>query len=268
MVTLRVSLLFFFHCGFGARHHSRRMAEAAKANWVLIYKFDWPGFGHSDLLPDMSIKSIAKVTEDLLDHLKIKSIDAIGFGVGGRTLLDCIEFTSGRIKSVSLYSFRGVVDGYTGSLMKRLSYLIWNKPKIFMNFIRILRLHSSQGIAAKHLKEYFKDSTVDKAYLNDKVTLEQMLAEMHLSTRQDFKGSYYKHLNLKNPFPDFSDPAYNIPIKFIYGDLDPFNSIQDSRRSIEKIKHARIINAKGWGQLHITHNLNEFLKLEDINSFN
>jgi len=260
--------VLFFHCGFGARHHSRRMAEAAKANGILVYKFDRPGFGHSDLLPDMSIKSIAKVTEDLLDHLKIKTIDAIGFGVGGRTLLDCIQFTSGRIKSANLYSFRGVVDGYTGSLMKRLSYLIWNKPKIFMNFIRILRLHSAQGIAAKHLKEYFKDSIADKTYLSDKITLGQMLTEMHLSTRQDFKGSYCEHLNLKKPFPDFNQPVYNIPIKFIYGDLDPFNSTQDNHRIIENIKHAQIINAKGWGQLHITHSLDDFLKLANINLFN
>lgn len=256
--------VLFFHCGFGARHHSRRMAEIAKSHGILIYKFDRPGFGHSDLLPDMNIKSIAQVTEDLLDHLKIKTIDAIGFGVGGRTLLDCIQFTSGRIKSANLYSFRGVVDGYTGSLMKRLSYLIWNQPQIFMNFIRILRLHSAQGIAAKHLKEYFKDSTADKNYLSDKITLGQMLTEMHLSTRQDFKGSYYEHLNLKEPFPDFNQPEYNIPIKFIYGGLDPFNSAQDNHRIIEKINHAQTINAKGWGQLHITHNLDDFLKIADI----
>ena len=251
--------ILFFHCGFGSRHHSRRMAEAAKNKGMLIYKFDRPGFGHSDLLPHMSMKSIAAVTEDLLDHLKIDRVDAIGFGVGGRTLIDCIQYLPGRIKTASLYSFRGVIDGYTGSIMKRLSYLIWQRPGIFMNFIKIARLHSTNGIAASHLRDYFRDSDADRTYLSDPITINQMLTEMQLSTRQDFEGSYYEHLNLKARFPDFKQKEYNIPIKFIYGSNDPFNSFEDNSSLISKIKNASTQTVSKWGQLHITHSFEDFL---------
>ncbi|MEP6344170.1 MAG: alpha/beta fold hydrolase [Maricaulaceae bacterium] len=252
--------VLFFHCGFGARHHSRQMAQAAKDKGLLIYKFDRPGFGHSELVPDMSIKSIAAVTEDLLEHLNLKSIDAIGFGIGGRTLIDSLQYLSGRIKSATLYSFRGVIEGYKGSLMKRMSYLIWHRPKIFIQFVRIARLHSSNGVAAGHLREYFRDSEADKAYLSDDDTLTQMLTEMHLATRQDFQGSYFEHLNLKAPLPEFSLPAYDIPINFIYGDKDPFNTYEDNQRLIDLIPKAQINTIKNKGQLFITHNFKAFLK--------
>jgi len=252
--------VLFFHCGFGSRHHSRIMAEAAKKENILMYKFDRPGFGHSDILPDMSIKSISAVTEDFLNHLNLKSVDAIGFGVGGRTLLDSLQYLSGRILSANFYSFRGIINSPTGSLMKRLSYLIWTRPGILMNFIRIARLHSSQGIAANHLKEYFRDSSADREYLDDSTTLKQMLTEMHLSTRQDFRGSYIEHLNLKNQSPNFNQDGYKIPIKFIYGSDDPFNAYEDNEALIEKITDAQVFISKDHGQLHITHNLRQFLQ--------
>lgn len=257
--------VLFFHCGFGARHHSRSMAEAAKSAGVLIYKPDRPGFGHSELLPNMNIRSIAKATEDLLDHLSLKTVDAIGFGVGGRTLLDCLNFLPGRVKTANLYSFRGQINGYNGSLMKRLSYLIWERPGILMNFIKILRLHSARGIAGNHLKEYFRDSAADRSYLDDPDTLTQMLTEMHLSTRQDFKGSYHEHHNLKSDLPDFNQPAYDIPIRFIYGKDDPFNSLADNLELIDAIPKAQKVEMDNWGQLHITHKLGEFLDVATLN---
>ena len=82
---------------------------------------------------------------------------------------------------------------------------------------------------------------------------------MQLSTRQDFEGSYYEHLNLKARFPDFKQKEYNIPIKFIYGSNDPFNSFEDNSSLISKIKNASTQTVSKWGQLHITHSFEDFL---------
>jgi len=77
-----------------------------------VYSVDLRGHGRTTpLSTDFSIKKSARDIEDLLDHLEIKKVNAIGLSFGGLTLLELARTNPNRIKSLILI---GTSHNYIG----------------------------------------------------------------------------------------------------------------------------------------------------------
>lgn len=249
--------VLYFHQAVGSRIHTRSMAEAAKKHRLLIYKFDRPGFGDSPILPNMSIKAIGHVTEDLLNHISADEVYAIGHAVGARTLLDIIPHTNERIKGVAVYSFRGVFKYSSSTLMNKMSQIIWENPHLLVSFLKIMKLNSSDVAIENNLKKYYQDSSADLKVLENSEFMRGRIRE--LAIRKDFSGTLFDHKNLRSPFPDFSQPAFDIPIKAIFGTDDPFNKPQDAEPYLRNLSQCQTLLSKGDGQLHMEYDFDRFL---------
>ena len=252
--------VLYFHHGLGSRLHFRHMAVAAKKHGLLIYKFDRPGFGHSDILPDMSTKAIGHIAEDLISHIRANKVSAIGYGLGGRIILDILPHINGRINKAVFYSFRGGFDNDNSTIMQKLSHVVWENPTILLNLFKIMKLNKSQASMTKNLRKYYADSPADLKVLEDKGFINDHLRKLEIAIRQDFSGVMSDHKNLKNPLPDFSAPAFDIPIKAIFGTNDPFNTPANNTLYLGHLPQCQILWSKGDGQLHIDYDFDRFLQ--------
>ena len=252
--------VLYFHHGLGARVHSRQMAEAAKKHRCLIYKFERPGYGNTEVLPDMSIKAIGQITEDLIKHIGVSKISAIGYGVGGRTLLDILPILKGKISDVTLYSFRGGLNNSGATVIQKLSKLIWERPTIFINFMKIMMMNASQEAILKNLKKYYQNSEADLKVLDNAVFVNDRIREIKLAIRQDFAGMIFDHKNASLPMTNFGHPALAVPVKAIFGTQDPFNTPQDNKPYMEQIPHCSTYLSESDGQLQIDYDFDRFLQ--------
>lgn len=251
--------VLYFHHGLGCRIHSREMAEAAYKHKLLIYKFDRPGYGHSDTLPEMSIKKLGSVTLDLIDHIGESEVSAIGYGFGGRTLLDTLPNANSQISDVAIYSFRGFLNHSRFTAMNKLNQLAWENPAMAVNFFKVMRRNASHHSIRKNMIRYYRNSQADTLALTDNLFLDAILHENELSSRQDFSGTVFDLTNLSSPLPDFTDPAFKIPIRAIFGTDDQFNNYHDSEPYLRHLPQCQILLSQNDGQLHINHNFDRFL---------
>ena len=251
--------VLYFHHGLGSRVHSRQMAEAAKKHGCLIYKFERPGYGHSDVLPDMSVKAIGHMTEDLIKHIGASRVSAIGYGVGGRTLLDVLPYVNERIDNVVLYSFRGGLNNAGATVMQKLSRLIWENPAVFINFMKIMMMNASEEKVRKNLQKYYQSSEVDLKILDNPAFIIDRIREIELAMRQDFAGTIFDYKNARRPVSDYSHRAFAIPVKAIFGALDSFNTLSNNKPYLSQLPQCKTYMSQGDGQLHIDHDFDRFL---------
>lgn len=249
----------FFHGGLGSRFHTREMAVAAKRQGSLIYIFDRPGVGDSDALANLSLKALGCVVQDLLDHVGHDKIRAIGYGIGARTLIDILPYTDMRIEDVTVYSFRGGGQQKGFSIMNRLNQLAFENPSMARSFFRIMRLNASDVSMRKNMRKYYEGSVADTAALKSTSFVDEILRGNELSTRMGLIGYMFDLSNLAAPFPDFADPAFDIPIHAIFGDDDPFNCYDDNKEYLDLLPRRQVSLSPGCGQLHILQDFEGFL---------
>lgn len=254
-------IVLFFHHGVGSRLHSREMAEHAKSQKLHIYKFDRPGYGHSDTLPIMSIQCLANVTLDLIKAISDQDdISAIGYGVGGKTLIDILPHLQGKINKIALYSFRGGATYESSTIMHKLTQLVWHRPVIAKNFLKIISASRSNEAMRKNLVKYYEDSEIDSSVMSNMKFAMERVEEIKLSMNQDCAGTAFDYGNLRHPLPDLTVIDDTVTIRAIFGEKDKFNFINDAKEHLKKLPNCAAFISMGHGQLHPYHEFNVFLK--------
>ena len=253
--------VLFFHHGLGSRLHTREMAEQAKEQKLCIYKFDRPGFGNSDVLPVMSIKCVGNVILDLISAISDQnSISAIGYGVGGKTLIDTLPHLQGRIDNVVLYSFRGGLNYESSTIMHKLTQLVWQKPTLAKHFLKIITANKSDEAMRRNLMKYYEDSSVDRTAISKMKLATERVEEIKLSLKQGGAGTAFDYQNLGRPSPDFTNLEGNTTIRAIFGEKDEFNFINDAKQHLNRLPNCSVFKSLGHGQLHPYNKFDTFLK--------
>ena len=113
-----------------------------------VYAIDLRGHGRtSQLTADFSIKESAKDILELLDHLKIKKVKAIGLSFGGLILLELAMLDQDRIKAATLI---GASHSYNGgeNLEGDNSFSYENLPDSFVEELKKTHHHGEAQIKA------------------------------------------------------------------------------------------------------------------------
>jgi len=254
--------VLYFHHALGSRLHSRSMAEDAKENGLLIYKFDRPGYGHSSPIPNYSSKILADCTKDFLKHINIQSIDALTYAIGTRVALDALPYLDQRIKSLTVYSPEINVQAIiaNNSFWKKLTNRNIITPKLVISLLRILKVNLSDKAIRRNLQHYYQDSKADLHTLANQNYMMDMLTENKLSTRQNFAGTKIDYDLVTMPFTMSAAQTYEPPIIFIFGSDDPINTYKNNVELINMIPNCHVYESKGHGQLHIYSAFGQFLK--------
>ncbi|MCM8569897.1 alpha/beta hydrolase [Gramella jeungdoensis] len=113
-----------------------------------VYAIDLRGHGRtSPLTADFSIKESAQDILELLDHLKIKKVKAIGLSFGALTLLELASSNPERIQAVILI---GASHNYTGGENNESdnTFSYENLPKSFVEGLKKIHYHGDSQIKA------------------------------------------------------------------------------------------------------------------------
>ena len=113
-----------------------------------VYAIDLRGHGKtSQLTADFSIKDSAQDILELLDHLKIKKVKAIGLSFGGLTLLELAKLNPDRIQATILI---GASHNYQGGKDKgtKDTFSFEKLPKSFVEQLKKIHYHGEAQIKA------------------------------------------------------------------------------------------------------------------------
>lgn len=113
-----------------------------------VYSIDLRGHGRtSQLTANFSIKESAKDILELLDHLKIKKVKAIGLSFGGLTLLELARLNQDRIKAAILI---GASHSYNGgeNFEGDNSFTYENLPDSFVEELKKIHHHGETQVKA------------------------------------------------------------------------------------------------------------------------
>lgn len=118
------------------------------AQYFKVYAIDLRGHGRtSPLTTDFSIKESAKDVIELLDHLKIKKVKAIGLSFGGLTLLELANLNANRLQAAILigtsHSYNGKENNVGGK-----TFSFESLPSSFVEELKKTHYHGDDQIKA------------------------------------------------------------------------------------------------------------------------
>lgn len=250
----------FFHHTLGCRILTEEMVQAAYDAGILLYTFDRPGYGDTELIEGYCAKDLAELTEDFLDAHGIESVRAIALAISGRIVLEAIPHMQGRLKSLDLYSFRGTSPPNDPKhIWNHFIYLVIKNARHVAPMVRLLKAAFTPNSLVKNLQSAYGSSPADQQVVASPKNCFYLINVLQLANKQHGIGPSAEFANLREPFdPDPADYSQTW-IRAFFGSDDKFNPYEDAKELLAKLPQIEVNHIQDAGQLYLFARLGEFL---------
>jgi len=254
--------LLFFHHMIGCRILSDDMVNMAYKAGVLVYTFDRPGYGESEPIENYSPKILAECTEDFLNAHGLQEVHALAPAISGRSVLEAIPHMKGRLKSLDLYSFRGVSPPHDPThIWNHFIYLLIKNAKYVEPMVRLQKSAFSNQSVVKNMQSAYGSSTPDQRYVSNPKNRFYLLNVLQLACKQNGIGPSYEFTNLRKSYSPNQDDYQDIEIRAYFGEHDKYNPLEDAQDFLRQFPNLSIKTVPDAGQLLLFGRFDEFISL-------
>ncbi|UTW54383.1 LuxR C-terminal-related transcriptional regulator [Kordiimonas sp. SCSIO 12610] len=254
--------LLFFHHTIGCRILSDDMINDAYKAGKLIYTFDRPGYGGSEPIDNYCPKILAECTEDFLDAHGLQQVDALALAISGRSVLEAIPYMKGRMKTLDLYSFRGVSPPHDPThIWNHFIYLLIKNAKYVGPMVRLLKSAFTNQSVVKNMQSAYGSSPPDQQYVSNPKNCFYLLNVLQLACSQNGVGPSYEFTNLRKEFRANRDDYSDTLIRAFFGEHDRYNPLEDAQDFLKQFPNLSVKSVPNAGQLFLFARFKEFLSL-------
>lgn len=239
--------VLYLHETIGSSRLLPGTTELARELGLYLIAPERPGCGYSDPHAEFSFESVSADLRDLLDHLRVRECQVLGFLSGGGYALKLAELHPSRVSRLTLVAARppAPMTGRFRFLMTLRDKML-KQPWLLSTFFNILRNRISEETNSKLIKSVYGSVEHDRQLLKARPDLLSHMVGYTMESMSVSAAGVINELQCFHSANGETPEKLRLPITVWHGAQDALTSYEDLQKFLgDKITRLRIFENSG-----------------------
>ena len=241
--------ILYLHGGLGSRLERHRDDETLARLGVRLLTVDRPGHGLSSPHPGRTPRDFADDLHDLLNHLQIAAVTALGFSMGGLYVLALASRHPSRVSCGAIMSGIGLIDGPDG-----MAGLAPRITRTYRNARRRPRLATAEmrvNVAAFRYRPAFAFKHLSNRKVTSQPGFQRAFREALFEGARHGVRGFVDDIAVGTGPWGFNPQELPLPIRWWHGENDATSPLSHARHVTACLPHAELTVVPGGGHFMI-----------------
>lgn len=241
--------VLYLHAGLGSRLERHRADETFRGLGVRLVTVDRPGVGLSSPHPGRRVLDFADDLDQLLDHLELASVTALGYSMGGLYVLALAYRHPAHVRGAGVISGIGLIDrpGGTDGLVPRFCRTYRNareRPWLARAEMRV-------NVAAFRYRPGFAFKQISDRKVTSGAEFQRGCREAPLERARQGVHGFVSDIAVGTGPWGFDPADIRSPIRWWHGDNDTASPLSHARYVTERLPNAELSVVAGGGHFMV-----------------